>query len=212
MDSVVLIDPAENFRGVYNYSGGYGFGGVIRLKLTKLLNLESGIYYTRRNYNYRIQDLQTDFRDETTFRVVAYEIPLKGLVYIRMAEKVYMSVALGVGANFFASDVISVEQIYNIKAFKLSWIRGSVLGNIGAEYRTEKDGYFYFGFGINQTLADIMVTESNYFREGIPPAYRQRGPLSGAYISADIRYFFPMAKPKSKGVKYVKPDWQNIGK
>ncbi len=211
IDSVVLIDPGNNFRGVYNYSGGMGFGGVIRVKLTKLLNVESGLYFTRRRYNFRIEDLTTDFRDETSFRVVAYEIPIKGLIYIRMANRIYMNVALGFGANFFASDVISIEQIYNIKAFKLAWMRGSVLGNVGVEYRTEKDGFFYLGFTFNQMLNDIMITEANYFREGIPPAYRQRGPLDGTYLSADLRYFFPMAKPK-KAVKYVTPDWKNMGK
>jgi hypothetical protein len=211
VDSVVLIDPGNNFRGVYNFSGGMGFGGVIRVKLTKLLNVESGLYFTRRRYDFRIEDLTTDFRDETSFRMVSYEIPIKGLVYIRMADKIYMNVALGFGTNFIASDVISVEQIYNIKAIKLVWMRGSVLGNIGAEYRTEKDGFFYFGFTFNQMLDDIMVTEANYFREGIPPAFRQRGPLNGSYLSADFRYFFPMAKPK-KAVKYVNPDWKNMGK
>lgn len=209
-DRVDVGDADGNFRATYGYEGGMGFGGVVRVRFTQLWNVETGLYFTRRRYDFNIRDLQTDFTGNTEFRIVSYEIPVKGLVYIRMAEKVYMNVALGMAANFFASDVISIEQEFNVQAFKLSWVRASVLGNMGAEYRTDVHGYFYFGFTVNQTLNDIMITQANYFRDGQNPAFRGSGPVNGAYLSADFRYFFPMARPKQ--VRYVMPDWRNLGR
>jgi len=210
LDSVVLIDPDNNFRGVYELRDGFGFGGVIRLRLTRMWNLESGIYYTRRRYNFRLDDLQSNFYDETLFRVVAYEIPIKGLVYIQLGEDLYMNVALGVAFNFFASDVIALEQSYNLKGFKPAWVRLGVLGNVGFEYRTADHGYFYLGATWHQIPAEIMRTEVNYYREGIPPAARQRGPLDGTYFSIDLRYFIAPKVDRRPKVNRVVPDWRRM--
>ena len=211
LDSAVLIDPDQNFRAVYELQDGFGFGGVIRMRLSRVWNLETGLHYTRRRYRFQINDLQTSFSDETHFRVVGYEIPLKGLVYIQLGDDLYMNVALGASANFFASDVIGLQNIYNIKGFKPSWVRLGVMGNVGVEYRTRKDGYFYLGASWHQMVGEIMRTEINYFREGSPPASRQRDILDGTYFAIDFRYFInPTVKKKKPKVNRVIPDWKNM--
>ncbi len=215
LDSTVLIDPAQNFRAVYRYSGGFGFGGILRIKLTDLWNIETGINYTRRNYSIRIDDLQTPFNDNTEVRLVGYEIPLKALIYVQLGEKIFVNVAMGGSVDFFASDISSLQRTYNFRAFKRgSFVKGAVIGSLGAEYRTEESGYFYIGSSFHQTLGDIMITEVNYYREEDPgqPAFvgRQRGVLDGAYFSVDFRYFFPVQKPRRQPVRYIKPDWKNM--
>lgn len=214
LDSVVLIDPDNNFRAVYELTNGLGFGGVVRVRLSRIWNIESGLYYTRRNYRFAIQDLQSDFQDETNLRVVSYEIPMKGLVYIQLGEQLYMNVALGVAMNFFASDVIALERQYNFKGFKPSWLRMGVLGNLGFEYRTEKDGYFYLGATWHQIANEIMRTEVNFFRPAeqgqYVPAGRQRDVLDGTYFSIDFRYFInPKVERKPKYNRVI-PDWKNL--
>jgi hypothetical protein len=210
IDSVVLSDQAQNFRAVYGYEGGFGFGGVVRARLTNFWNLETGIYFTRRRYSFRITDPSNGFTDETSFRVVGYEIPLKGLVYIRLGERLYSNVALGVSADFIASDIESVQPIYNIRAFKDAFLRAAVLGSLGFEYRTDEDGFFYLGASFHQPFGPIMLTQVNYFRNGDPPAYFQNGELEGSYFSIDFRYFFPLETAKQRKVRYVKPDWKNM--
>ena len=132
MDSVVLRDPNQNFRSVYQLVDGMGFGGVIRVRLSRIWNLETGLYYNRRVYRFAIQDIQPPdvqnvFRDETRFRVVGYEIPIKGLVYIQLSDDVFMNVDMGVSMNFVASDVISLHRNYNVKGFKPAWLRVGVI-------------------------------------------------------------------------------------
>lgn len=215
LDSVSMVDPDQNFRAVYQLRDGIGFGGVVRMRLSRIWNLESGLYYTRRRYDFRIDDLQQPFSAETQFRVISYEIPIKGLVYIQLADQLFMNVSLGVAFNFFASDVISAQQNFNVKGFKPAWMRLGVLGNVGFEWRTEEDGYFYLGATWHQIPGEIMRTEVNYFRpaEDSPgqfvPAGRQRDVLDGTYFSIDFRYFFNLREPDPKPkVNRVIPDWK----
>jgi hypothetical protein len=210
MDSLVLSDEQNNFRSVTNYEGGFGFGGVLRANLTKIWNFETGLYYTRRRYNYTLTDPSVGFDEDISLRVISYEIPIKGLVYIQMADNIYMNVALGVSTNFVASDIESLGNEYIITAFKRSWANFAVLGNIGVEFRTEKEGYFYLGGTIHQPFSELMSTQVNYFRGGDPPAYFDNGTLGGAYFSIDFRFFFPPQVSKKPKVNYVTPDWKNM--
>lgn len=210
LDSVALSDPDLNFRGVYQFHSGFGFGGIIRMKLSDTWNLESGLYYTRRNFRFKINDLMGSFEDEIDVRNVSYEIPLKGLVYIRLGERVFMNVALGASVNFVASDIASYQLNYSFKAFKPAWARAGIIGNLGVEYRTPEDGYFYIGASYNQILGDMMITEIDYFRGGDPPAYRQRGTLDGTYFAIDFRYFFPIRESSKPEIKRQMPDWKNM--
>src|SRR5690606_12608436 len=108
-------------------------------------------------------------------------------------ENVYANVALGASADFFASDVASVEQIYNFRAFKSSWIRAAVLGNLGVEYRTPESGILYLGATFHRPFGEIMIAQVNYYRDGDPPVYFRNGTMDGTYVSLDFRYFFPPA-------------------
>ncbi len=210
MDSVVLREIDNNFEAVYSYKGGFGFGGVIRVKFTDFWNLETGIYYTRRNYAYGITDPLASFKESTKMSVIGYEIPLKGLVYIQMGKSLYMNVALGVSADFFASDTEVQELNYNVVSFKKNWAKMAVLGNLGLEYRSKESGYFYLGASFHQPFGDIMDTLVNYKRNKIGISYFQNGTIDGTYFSVDFRYFFPPQKPKKNNVKYVIPDWKNM--
>ncbi len=215
MDPVRLVEDSLNFTSTYSYEGGMGFGGVVRINFNKFINLETGIYFTRRVYKYDIidpgiVDPSISFDASTELRTVGYELPIKGLFYVQMAEKIFMNVALGVSADFYASDVESLNPYYSVRAFKQHWIQLGVLGSLGAEYRTEKDGYFYLGATFHQAFGDIYSTQVNYYRDTDPPAYFQNGFIEGAYFSVDFRYFFPQKAEKKNKVRYVKPDWKNM--
>lgn len=210
MDPVTLVEDSLNFTSTYTYEGGMGFGGVVRVNFNKFINLESGIYFTRRVYKYDILDPSVGYEAETELRTVGYELPVKALFYVQMAEKVYVNVALGLSADFYASDVETLNPFYSVRAFKQHWIQLGVLGSLGAEYRTEKDGYFYLGATFHQAFGDIYSTQVNYYRDTDPPAYFQNGFIEGAYFSVDFRYFFPNKNAKKGKVRHVKPDWKNM--
>lgn len=212
LDSVVLVDADDQFRGVYDFAGGFGFGGVVRVKLTDFWNIETGISYTRQRYELDFRDLVTGETDESFLNIISYEIPLKGLVYIRLGEQVFANVALGVSANFIASnvEVFGLGNTYSFGGLRRNVVDGSVLGGVGVEFRTEEDGYFYLGGSFHQPFDDIMVSQVNYQRDGIPPGFAARGAISGAFFAIDFRYFFPTKEDKRPKVRVVKPDWKNM--
>ena len=203
-------DSLNHFNAVGTYTGGMGFGGVIRFKLTDFWNLETGIYYTRRKYDFHVQDPVVSFDETIPMRVVGYEIPIKGLVYIQMGENLFMNVALGASADFFASDTEIYKPSVSISAFKRSWFKLAVLGNVGMEYRTEKDGYFYLGVTFHQPFADVLGSQVNYYRNNEGEPYFQNRNIDGTYFSIDFRYFIPHKKESANKVKYSKPDWKNM--
>jgi hypothetical protein len=211
MDDVSLTDSLNTFNANISYAGGYGFGGVIRLKVTKLLNFESGIYYTNRKYNYDITDEQLGYESSTDIRTVSYEIPIKGLIYIRMAEQVYTNVSIGVSVDFFASDVAVFDSDYTALGYRENWVKLAALGNLGVEYRSKESGYFYIGGSFHSPFGDSYFTQVDYFPNGDNVKFSSNtGFMDGAYFSIDFRYFFAPKEVKRTKVKRVIPDWKNM--
>lgn len=214
VDSVVLgtsnATVDSNYSATARYTGGFGFGGVLRAKLTPFWNIETGLYYTRRTYEYDISDNIGPFSDVASVRSIGYEIPLKALVYIQMADKVFANVALGVSADFFASDVEVRHPDYVAIIFKRQFARFAALGNIGVEYRTDSDGYFYIGATIHQVFGNPMFAQMIYLRDGVPPGYVRTGNVDLGYFSVDFRYFFPPKKQERSKVRRTIPDWKNM--
>lgn len=211
MKPLFYSDSLNHFYATGTYTGGMGFGGVIRFKLTDFWNLESGIYYTRRVYNFEIEDPVVEFKDNVPLRLVGYEIPIKGLVYIQLTEDFYMNVALGMSFDFFASDLKIYKPSVSVGAFKQSWLRMAVLGNVGLEYRSEKSGYFYTGITLHQPFNDILMSQVNYYRNNEGQAYFQNRSIDGVYFSIDFRYFIPhKKKTPASDVKYSFPDWKKM--
>ena len=212
LDSVVLADADDNFRSVYEFSGGFGFGGIVRIRLTDFWNIETGISYTRLRYELDFRDLITGETDQSRLNIISYGIPLKGLVYIRLGEQLFANVALGVSANFIASNVeaFGLGNTYSFGGLRKNVLDGAILGGVGVEFRTDEDGYFYLGGSFHQPFDDIMTSQVNYRRDGIPPGYAARGVIEGAYFAIDFKYFFPTKEEKKPKVRVVKPDWKNM--
>lgn len=171
---------------------GYNIGMIVRKDFTNLLSLETGINYTRRNYQIETYEAKRDTSDYADFGFVAYQIPVQALVYIRLAENLYMNTSGGFAVDFYPSHVQSQGTNYLIEnlSFKRYWMNFSVLANIGFEYRTEKSGGFYLGASFVNPVKDILETRVNYYYDN---AQKQRYTVfqRGTYITVDLRYFFP---------------------
>ena len=178
---------------------GYSFGMVIRQGLTKTISIETGINYTRRNFKLTGTSSFENSSDVGDFGFVSYEIPVQSLVYIRLAEKLYMNASIGLGINFSASDVASKGENFYIDHYseRAYWINLSFLSNLGLEYRTKENGYFYFGASLNTPFWPIALTTLKYYYQNndnvrFDPIY-----LNGNYLTIDFRYFLPQ-KEKEK--------------
>src|SRR5690606_31378610 len=150
---------------------GYSFGMIVRRGFTKQISFESGINYTRRNYNLIIEDPEMNFKGVSDFKYIIYEIPLLGLVYIQLSDKLYMNAALGGAINFLPTDWQSYDDYFIHRSWRNSWVLPSLLANLGFEYRTYNKGYFYLGASFNRPFVNITqaVIQYNNFGARIEP-------------------------------------------
>lgn len=174
---------------------GSSWGMVVRKGVTKRLSFETGISYINRSYSLSIKD-SINLVDNQ-FHVVAYEIPLNGLVYIRLTDKLYMNAALGVSVDLFPSDILTEDNQYQHYSQRKSWILPGVSANIGYEYRTEKIGYFYLGASYHRPFYNMYNTVIEYSPVN-GNFQRAESYLAGNYLTVDFRYFFHETPLKKK--------------
>ncbi|MEO5569912.1 MAG: hypothetical protein ABIT08_09690 [Bacteroidia bacterium] len=179
---------------------GFCAGMIVRYGITNRVSIESGINYVKRKYDLTIQD-STLFTGTSDYRIIGYEIPLSGLVFIQLGEKVFMDVSLGMSFDFFPTDVQSGDDYFFQLGERKSWIGESVIANLGYEYRTEKSGYFYIGASYHRPFNDIYYSTVNYYRNKDDYTSGQQFLLAGNYLTIDFRYFFhedPLKKQNKK--------------
>lgn len=198
--------PVEGDTSLFSVSikpvWGHSFGMIMRRGFTKLFSLETGINLIRRNYRMTCSDTDSGFTDVSEFGIVAYEIPVQGLIYIQLGEKFFMNTAFGGSLNAFASDVSSAGTDRRFSQLSLTttqWFSIALTANIGFEYRTPKSGFFYLGASLHRPLREIAHTEVKYEKNNFE-TYRVPLELSGSFLTVDFRYFFhskPIKKEKN---------------
>src|SRR5688500_9223651 len=179
----------EDTLGVsFSHLPKFGFCGgmVIRMGLTKRISLETGINYVRRDYEFSLTD--SGFLEKKKFKTISYEIPIMGMVFIRLGEKLYINTALGGSLDIFQSNYNIHSSYYNNNIFRDAWLSPALLANLGFEYRTEKSGYFYIGASYHRPFNKIFISEVEY--NGMVPPVFKKMQFSGNYLTLDLRYFF----------------------
>jgi hypothetical protein len=192
------------FRASIKPVWGHSYGMVIRRGFTRLFAFETGISYVKRNYSMSFKDLDSSITDVSKFGMVSYEIPAQFLVYIQLGENLYMNNAFGGSMIAFASDVASIGSENNrfsqYTRINTQFITFALIANLGFEYRTEKSGFFYFGASLHRPFKSIATTFAQYDKNNFE-TYQVSLPLTGAYLTADFRYFFhadPVKREKNK--------------
>ncbi len=163
---------------------GYSAGMLLRRGFTKQLSLEAGISYTKRNFDLSIID--TTFTGKSDFTIVGYEIPVQGMIFLRIGDKIYTSTSLGLSMDMYASNVATHDSYFRHFSVRNTVFQFAALANLGVEYRTEKSGYFYLGSSYHLPFSYFFTTSVMY----LPTQDIARLKLSGAYITLDLRYYF----------------------
>lgn len=178
-----------NIRFKLNPNNGYSFGMLIRQKVSKQINLEAGINYTKRNFDLTITNDSSGFVGESNFSYVIYELPITALVFVQVGELTYLNSAVGVSLNFLPSDWDSFDEYYTHFSNRNSWLIPSLLANFGAEYRSREGGTFYAGLSFHLPFNDLTVAGVGY-RENRVETERAFFDVSGNYFTIDLRYYF----------------------
>jgi len=182
---------------------GYSFGGTVRAGITKLIAIETGINFYRRNFSIDMEIPDSSIMATNDIGFVSYDIPLNALFYIKLAEKWYMNASIGVSVNFKPTDIAVVTKPGGNNEFQHIGVAQNKFGfdfnaNVGFEFRTEKKGFFYLGGSANVPFKPLFDMVLNYSNQG----YKSRviEPVDGSYLSVDFKYFFPNIK--NKGVQF----------
>ena len=203
-----------------NQKLGYSLGGMIRLGLNERFSLESGISLVKRQFEAAVFDNADSYGDTTRFGIYGYEIPVLGMVFIRLSDQIYMNTAFGLAFDMFPSDVSSLgrsdefEQIgirrgWNETTTLLSWMKIGLIANLGYEFRTKESGYFYIGGSYHLPFQNIYHSFLIYERNSISDTGHMQ--LTGNYLTLDFRYFFH-EEPREKKRKVKRnpdtmPSW-----
>lgn len=177
-------------------NSGYCAGMVIRRGFSNRISLETGINYVRRNYT--LQLIDTNYSHQKNFKFIGYEIPVSLLVYIRLGQKIFMDASLGNSFDFYPSDIYVGDDEFESEGLRKSWIKPALMANLGAEYRTEKVGYFYLGFSYHRPYSFIFRSRTLFSHKNYQIFQTD---ISGNYLTVDIRYFFneqPLNKQKKR--------------
>jgi len=189
----------NNIQFINQPKFGLSFGMVIRKGLTKSLSIETGLNFLKRNYDLTINDPDSSFSGTSDFSIVNYEIPLLGMVYVKLGRNMFMNVAGGVSFDIYPTPLYVEDHYYTNAVNRTNWFQLSLLANIGWEYRTEKSGYIYLGASLHRPFSNIfeefvVYTGENYAGRKEEVTFD----LTGNYLTLDIRYFFHEDKQKKK--------------
>lgn len=168
---------------------GNTFGVVIRRGFTDNFAIESGLGFVRRNYTVTLTEFNDAYTELADFGFIGYEIPVQALYYVQMAERIFLNTAAGISLDMFPSDVEAFKNNLVHFSYRYAWVRPSMLANIGAEYRSRKQGYFYLGLSYHRPFKPIIVNQTTYSKIGQVDKTIQTT-LNGHYLTLDFRYFF----------------------
>ncbi|MEZ4805895.1 MAG: hypothetical protein R2815_00280 [Flavobacteriales bacterium] len=188
-DPVTTVERPALF-GQMELVGGFAFGMSVRVGLTNAVSLETGIGQIKRRYDYSLSNDTSGYAGSGSIRYVGYEIPVTGLVYIRLGERTWMNSALGFSLDMYPSDVQNNVEQADVYMFRQNWAQIGILGNMGVEYRTEKSGTLYLGATFHRPFNDMATVDMTYVDEQTLFPYRMRTVLDGSYLTADLRYYF----------------------
>lgn len=195
---------ADNFKSTVTQTIGHSFGMIVRQGVTKNISFETGIEITQRKFNLAFAVEDSGYSATNRVGFVSYEIPLKGLIFIRLGEQLFMNTAIGASFNYFPSDVhvqtpIKVGEYFLQEGARLNRVQGAMLANIGFEYRTKEKGYFYIGSSYNLPFAPVVTFAMSYEYGGGKKLAIDN--IRGSYLTLDFRYYFherPNSEQKKK--------------
>jgi hypothetical protein len=170
---------------------GYVFGMTIRKKFTESLSVESGLRFVQRNYQTTIDSLSNSYFGVIDYRIIGYEIPLKGLVTLRASDNSIFIAGFGAQLDLYPSDVYAYNEDWQVEMRRKSWIQGSFLANLGWELHVINVGYFYGGFSYNQPFSDPFNLVIGRYNSTF--GVTNLG-VNGRYLSVDLRYYFETKK------------------
>ena len=176
---------------------GLNFGMVVRRGFSRNWSLETGINLVQRNFRVDLTYPKIPTKQSMKFRYICYEIPLQGMIFVKLGEQLYMNASGGLSFDIYPTSVGSSTSVrvdstvydMNQRTGRLGWIQFALLANYGFEWRTRDKGYYYLGVSYHRPFSDIGHTRVNFESRNTAPIVLDYF-LKGNYLTIDFRYFF----------------------
>jgi hypothetical protein len=194
-------DSTSTMTTTFNQKTGIMFGASVRIGITKLISIETGIYQIRRNFDVSMSVPDSNVYGNKTLGFVNYDIPINALVYVQLAEQWYMNASLGFSINQYPTDVRDSilpggKNYLEMQGRRVERTHFSSNAGIGFEYRTKKAGTFYLGAAGKITFRPIMLGVGIMHQTGTSNRLVSVGRINGGYFSIDFRYYLPTLRMK----------------
>jgi hypothetical protein len=194
----------EGFTSTIIQTPGHNFGATIRLGVTKLISIETGLNYTHRNFNLEMSLPDSNLFNTNDLSFISYDIPINGLIYVQLGQQVYMNASLGLAASFAASGVTKktvtgTDNYFSHNGYVNSKLSFDMNANYGFEFRTKNSGFFYFGGSARVPFKPILLMAVTMVPKDLTKRINIYQDIDGSYLGLDFKYFFPIIE--NKGVQ-----------
>ncbi len=191
----------DTFSATLRQNYGYSLGGMIRRSYTDQLSVETGINYVIRNFDVQVSVPDSNIYGTNDFSFTSFELPLKGLVFIKLSEAWYSNVGLGLAGVYKASNVGVLTNPGGKHQFGTAGIVErkfslDVRAQFGFEYRTKRKGYYYLGGSASVGTSNMFIFLAAYGYDNKKSF--QAASVKPGYFSIDLRYYFYNVKNKGE--------------
>jgi hypothetical protein len=186
----------QGYEVTINQKVGYSFGAVVRIALTDLIGIETGLNFLQRYYAIKMNLPDSNITANNDFGFIQYDLPINALFYVKLGKKWFMNAAIGPSICYKPSSVGVINQptgkheFFNIGLVDINdKVNLDLNGNLGFELRTKKYGFFYLGCFARIQTAPLFNLLSRY-RNGTYEV-DNFGPVSGSFLAIELKYFIP---------------------
>jgi hypothetical protein len=186
----------DYFTTTIQQNPGYAFGGVVRLGLSELISIETGLNYVQRIFGITMQQTDSNIVAYNTMHFIQYDIPLAAVINVKLSKVIFANASLGIALQNKPSNVgiidhptgkheffhLGVVDIHKKNALDLT-------ASTGFEFRTKKSGVFYIGGTARVAMSPVFQFVGKY--KYVNDARVVYGNVNGSYLSVDFKYFLP---------------------
>ncbi|MBU2018728.1 MAG: hypothetical protein KJ941_03695 [Bacteroidetes bacterium] len=177
------------------------FGAFLRQSYNDRFSIEAGLIYSIRNFNIDMEILDSNLNASTSLKFTTYDIPINGLVFLRLSQNIYANAGLGATVQYKPSAVAVITDVDGKNAFAHVGLLTekfaiNLNGQFGMELRTQKNGFFYIGGSARVPFSNLFVFQSSY-RHGSATT-SNAAEFKAGYFAIDFRYYFHTIKNKGE--------------
>ena len=101
-DASSIAENRDDFYFTLATKQSYSLGMIVRKEVNKTFAVEYGINYIQQNFALDVSNNIHNISDVTKFGIRSYELPVQGLVYVKISTEIYLNAAFGFSYNVYA--------------------------------------------------------------------------------------------------------------